>query len=202
MKNLILFTVLITAIVSLSGCSGASVKPEDKKTERIFTTIVSKKYIVYDGYFERNRDYQIGTVVAVIKDAAKYYKANGIKYFSIKSFNRVPFVITNVEDLVSYCYPDAKGFHSKTQHSVDTNLETDKCMLSYSLKRSNAGVSIGFQGYDENENPMLPKWSVDQVLNDKNVDKYVEALFDDLKLIGKNRKARFKIIDNTKKKLN
>ena len=75
-------------------------------------------------------------------------------------------------------------------------------MLSYSLKRSNAGVSIGFQGYDENENPMLPKWSVDQVLNDKNVDKYVEALFDDLKLIGKNRKARFKIIDNTKKKLN
>jgi len=197
MKNFILYTALLAVIISFTGCGGTGPKPSENKTKALLKTIYTadQSEIAYNGWLKVERDNEIGTIAVVLKDVAKHYKALGYTHFSFFAKNRVPFIITNMSDLVSYCYPEASGFSKKGLHSRNTSLEYGKCSLKYNFKEKNNGVTIRFKGYKGISS--IPRWSVEDVLADKNIDFYIKAMLDDMKIEG-NHKFSYILSDHSK----
>lgn len=181
-KTFTLITLSLVALMSF-GCSGSAPKPEDGTPDGGFFYYKSGTSSVrYRGDLSYD-----GDAVSPVQDlayefqlAAEFFKSNGIKYFKLGRDMNVPFILTNFDDVVAYCYPDNAGYRAGDFEVKSTSLETGKCKTSMKFTQGSVGAQALFIAVPEEKmNLAQPVWSVDQVLNDPSIRKYIETAYSD-----------------------
>jgi len=122
---------------------------------------------------------EVNNLAIFINEAATMFKEENIKYFYIKNKEISP-VITNFDNLVSYCYPDNDGYTASDFGDKSTNLER-KCLYFQELLTNGTvywqnenKIVIGLVGLKEADTNR-PTWVVEDVLNDPLIKKYIES---------------------------
>jgi hypothetical protein len=156
-KNILLSTA---ALVLLSGCTS---QPNTFKTYAIKGNDVM--IVILAGSMEvssSDTELEVQNSAILIKEAARAFKQHNMKYFTLGA-GKVPPMITNVKDLVSYCYPTYKN---------DTSLE-EKCDLAPTF--NNSYVRFTFTGTKKRKEALNSfVWSVEEVLSDPYTDKIID----------------------------
>jgi len=154
---------LLISITLLSGCAGSSPEPYQIVKPKL-SKIGSLNIRIYGNVGSAT---DLENTAIVLTETAKRFKAVGINYFNIhasKYFINGGFkdMITNMDDLVNYCYPS----YYKT-----SSLE-DKC----SLANPNGNIRYIIHGIPDSKLTLGSfYWSVDQVLADPLVKKFYDS---------------------------
>lgn len=181
--------ILISTILSLttfifSGCGTTASGPFLVKQYHLNS---DKKEIVipmgsYDADMSKVSPAQ--NLAIIIKKSAKVLKEKNINYFTIDALNKVPPMITNFSDLVQYCYPENKGTNANSWTAGSTSLE-DKCELK--IYKSTTNNDVWIKVIESEKNLQVGTWSVQEVLNDKTLNAYIQSA----KLTAKNQDIAF-----------
>jgi len=179
------FVVLLGAILLLSACSS--------RQPIVYTFTPHAKHIAIYGTYspKSNEASDISNLAFFIKEAAKIFKEHNIKYFYIENQN-IPKVLNNFSSLVLYCYPDNGGYKPSEFGDKNTNLE-QKCNSFHALKTDGTtyynddnNIVIAMKGSNKLRID-IPLWSVEEVLADQEIQKYIDAA----KLESKNITTTF-----------
>lgn len=172
MKKVIFLVVSALMAFFMSGCAGKQVEPNPV----YFEQRVYQDSLIVSSSINSDSEKVSATqkLAVVLKKAAEVFKEKGYKYFYIEK-QGFPSILTDIKSVDSYCFPEHNGFHVKETKS--TSLENGKCSLEV-MKQKQKIVSLTFFPLKEvllNQ----PTWSVEEILNDKNIDKYIEAALED-----------------------
>jgi len=186
MGKVVLSVILAIIIIFMSGCGAKAPRPMNMVETSIKGKIAN---VAIAGTINLNKDKAsvLQNSAIQIKEAAKVFKENGYPYFWIssnKKNNGIPLNITDMKGLVSYCYPQSKGFHADDTSAGSSSLE-QKCNLEL-MKNQNTT----FYELVPEEKPLLdkPTWSVDQVLADEFIEGFIKAAIEDGKYEDKELK--------------
>lgn len=188
MKLLSISIILLTII--LSGCS---LTPKPILYEEATT------YVSMEGSF--NPDIDIVSVPQnigiLLKKSAKIAKSKGIKYITFDSIEGVPPMITNFSDLIRYCYPKNNGPSASDWKGKSSSLE-QKC--NFKAKTSTLRNEVSMKVLFTDKNFIMGTWSVDQILEDKYLQKFIDIARKDSskKSDIKNIEFKSKIINKNK----
>jgi len=171
-KVMILVAALVTIMVS-----GCSTKTPGPMVVQNFNTQISVKGS-YD--FDMDKVSPVQNLAIALKKIAKDLKKENVKYFILQKKLQVPPMITKFDDMISYCFPENKGFNSEAWTAGSTSLE-DKCKIKTSENTTNNDIVI--EVYVVDKNFARGTWVVDDILNNKNIDKYIEEA---KKAVGKD----------------
>jgi len=185
MKKVMILVVALVAIM-VSGCSTKTPGP---MVVQNFNTQIAVKGS-YD--FDMDKVSPVQNIAIALKKIAKDLKKENVKYFILQKKLQVPPMITNFDDMISYCFPENKGFNAEAWTAGSTSLE-DKCKIKTSENTTNNDIVIEIYVVDKNF--ARGTWVVDDILNNKNIDKYIEEA---KKAVGKdiyfsNSKTMFSI---------
>lgn len=159
-----IYKILLGLIITftIGGCAGKYENKVEKYTKpkylELFGTVNS----------DAKKLSKIQNLAIFLKYAATYYKTKNIKYFK---FNQAPHIITDMESLVSYCFPSNNGYHVSDFRQRDTSLEDGKCALT---EYNHAFILLGMREVEKRE-LSTSVWSVEEVLTDKVIDEYINA---------------------------
>lgn len=166
MKKLISIAIFMATIIALSGCS-AKTAMAIKITDPI-SDVNRTEYatVSMSGNISPDTTPLQNTAIR-IKEASARLEAKGYKYFSINA--NIPKIITNMQDLASYCYPKNNGFRKKDLNGKSSSLE-EKCQNALYFD-----IIVG----SKEPHQTSFSWSTEQVKNDQNIDNYIKAAIED-----------------------
>jgi hypothetical protein len=196
MKTITKILTITAIIVAFVGCGGATAKPPSERTPLTIQERQVSNIFVLEGRIAYENTTPIQAAALLLREAAKKMKAQGYEYFVLNGPHVNPMT-TTFSALVAYDYPDNAGPHFKDYGTKSTGLETDKKVREVNYKE---GGAKGFRIIaGARKEPLLetPTWSVEQVLNDPLIEKYIQAGFEDAEILPKNQVVSF----NTNKKL-
>ncbi|MDX9757033.1 MAG: hypothetical protein RBT52_05980 [Sulfurimonas sp.] len=186
MGKVVLSVILAIIIIFMSGCGAKAPRPMNMVETSIKGKIAN---VAVAGTINSDKDKAsvLQNTAIQIKEAANIFKENGYSYFWIssnKKNNGIPLNITDMKGLVSYCYPQSKGFHADDTSAGSSSLE-QKCNLEL-MKNQNTT----FYELVPEEKPLhdKPTWSVDQVLADEFIEGFIKAAIEDGKYEDKELK--------------
>ena len=176
MKNTIQAIILAFIAIIQFGCSHIQA-PKVLSAYKLN----NKSFLVKCSLREDDKISSSQYLAIFIKLTAEYYKNNKFPYFWLKEVgnDEIPKeTLITTKDLISYCFPSSNGYFAKDFNAKQSNLEKDKCIQMIKQVRH-----ITVYSYAENElNFNKPMWSVDEVLKDKELQKYIDAALKDLSL--------------------
>jgi len=171
MKKVMILVAALVAIL-VSGCSS-------KKPGPMLIVETQKNQIAVEGSYDFDKVSPAQNLAIAMKKIAKELKKRNVKYFVLDKKLQVPPMITNFEDMINYCYPENEGFNKDAWTAGSTSLE-NKCKL----KDFNIfGNDIIVKVYVSDKNLGMGTWVVDDILKDKNMNKYIEEA---KKAVGKD----------------
>lgn len=186
MGKVVLSIILAIIIIFMSGCGAKAPKPMSM-VETSIKGKIANVTIIGTINLDNDKASVLQNTAIQIKEAAKVFKEKGYPYFWISSNrknNGIPFNITDMKGLVSYCYPESKGFHAEDISAGSSSLE-QKCSLELSKNKN-----MTFYELVPEEKPLAdkPTWSVDQVLADEFLEGFIKAAIEDGKYEDKEIK--------------
>jgi len=171
MKKIMILVAALVAIM-VSGCSTKTPGPMVVKKEN--NSVITSVVVVGSYDFDMDKVSPAQNVAIAMKKAVLELKKQNVKYFTMDDYMQVPPMITNFEDMINYCFPENEGFNANAWTAGSTSLE-NKCRIKTSEKLNNNDVVIKLHSAEKNLG--TGTWVVDEVLKDKNLDKFIkEAL--------------------------
>lgn len=168
----VLFT-LLGFILFFGACSSP------QPISYTYTPHIQKVYIYGTYSPDEDEASDITNLAIFLKKAATIFKKHGIKYFYIEN-QGIPKVLNNFSSLVEYCYPDNGGYAPSDFGEKSTHLE-QKCDTLHALKTNGTtyyhdenNLVIALKGSPKRRMD-IPLWSVEKVLHDKEIQKYIDA---------------------------
>lgn len=179
MKKVIFLVVSALMALFMSGCAGKQqLEPNP----------------VYNNTRENNEEFigiyqeeasSIQKLAIALKIVSEKFDEKGYKYFYIEK-SGFPIFLTDIKSVDTYCFPEHNGFHIDDTKS--SSFESGKCSgIEETIKGKKKNLLMTFVPIKE---PIVgqPTWSVKQVVNDTNINKYIEAMLEDGKYENKNIK--------------
>ena len=167
-KVLFLFISALMAVL-FSGCAGKQVEPYPVYS---VTTVEDKQFTSV--LLHKQKASAIQKMAVALKTTAKKFNDKGYNYFYLER-TLFPTFLTDIKSVDNYCFPENNGFH--IGDTKKTSLEGEKCKL----EENTNGKKKFLMTFIPLKEPLInqPTWSVKQVLNDNNIDKYIEAMLED-----------------------
>ena len=183
MKSMLLPVLMMSAAMMVTGCADKEkkvAKPEKSVSNKKPLAFAEQRFgntVIYRGEVANPAQVPqtaLQNAAVEFRLAAQHFKSLGIEYFMISPRHKVPFMITNFDDLAAYCYPANTGYAFDDIDAGKTDLQRGKCAIEDKTSETAGGAHIWFIGKDERG--ASPVWSVEQVLNDRGIDRYIDAV--------------------------
>jgi len=178
MRNIFLFSLVLITLFA-TGCSTKVAEPMVvwKKEARVGSDL----FFEVKGTYDYNNVSTPQNLAIAMKRAALHLKEEGFTHFTLIRKTGVPPMITNFKDLISYCYPENEGFGSDSFTAGSTSLES-KCNLRVSPDQFESSDNrIYLEIKSRKKSFAFGTWEIDQVLNDKDLNKYISEAKKEIK---------------------
>lgn len=176
MKKIVILIAVLMAVL-FSGCAG---KQQLEPNPVYNNTRENNEEFI--GIFQEEAS-SIQKLAIALKIASEKFDQKGYKYFYIEK-SGFPVFLTDIKSVDSYCFPEHNGFH--VDDTKSSSFEGGKCGgIEETIKGKKKNLLLTFIPVKE---PIIgqPTWNVKQVVNDVNINKYIEAMLEDGKYKNKN----------------